>query len=66
MSYPLVLASDGFPPENDSVEACNDFKVKYIITPKGSLKDQAIKEKAEELGIVCLSTESNERPFDHR
>jgi phosphoribosylaminoimidazolecarboxamide formyltransferase/IMP cyclohydrolase len=66
MSYPLVLASDGFPPENDSVEACNDFNVKYIITPKGSLKDQAIKERAEELGIVCLSTESNERPFDHR
>jgi phosphoribosylaminoimidazolecarboxamide formyltransferase/IMP cyclohydrolase len=64
--FPLVLASDGFPPENDSVESCYDYDIKYIITPKGSLKDETIKERAEELGIICLTTESNERPFVHR
>lgn len=64
--FDLVLATDGFPPETDSVEACAKYGVKGFLSPTGSRKDKAVYDRGVELGLVMLGTESNERPFTHR
>lgn len=62
----LVLATDGFPPETDSIEICHEHGIAALMSPKGSLKDQVILDRANELGLLILYPESNERPFTHR
>lgn len=62
----LVLATDGFPPEIDSVEACAEHDVRGFISPKGSLKDEPVLDRAIELDLIVMTTKSNERPFTHR
>jgi phosphoribosylaminoimidazolecarboxamide formyltransferase/IMP cyclohydrolase len=64
--YPLVLATDGFPPEKDSVETCDEYHIEVFMSPKGSLKDQIVQNRADELGLITLIPKSNERPFTHR
>jgi phosphoribosylaminoimidazolecarboxamide formyltransferase/IMP cyclohydrolase len=64
--YPLVLATDGFPPEPDSIETCHRYGISALMSPRGSIKDQIVLDRANELGMVTLSPESNERPFVHR
>lgn len=63
---PLVLASDGFIPEMDSIEVCYEHGVTNLMTPRGALKEGTIRKRADELGIRYLTTRSNERPFVHR
>ena len=64
--YPLVLATDGFPPETDSVEMCHRYGISALMSPRGSRKDQLVLDRANNLGLVTLSPVSNERPFTHR
>ncbi|MDY6835768.1 MAG: hypothetical protein SVY53_13300 [Chloroflexota bacterium] len=64
--YPLVLATDGFPPEIDSVETCHEYGMSALMSPRGSIKDQIVLDRANQLGLVTLSPVSNERPFTHR
>ncbi|MBE0415941.1 MAG: hypothetical protein IBX36_05310 [Dehalococcoidia bacterium] len=64
--FPLVLATDGFPPEPDSIETSYRYGISALMSPRGSRKDQVVLDRANELGMVMLSPESNERPFTHR
>ena len=58
-----VAASDAFFPFPDSVEALAAVGVKTIIVTGGSRMDEAVKEKAEELGVTLLFTQ--DRHFRH-
>jgi phosphoribosylaminoimidazolecarboxamide formyltransferase/IMP cyclohydrolase len=62
----LVLATDGFPPEPDSVEACAKYGVNGFLSPIGSQRDNDVYKRGVELGLVMLTTKRNERPFTHR
>ncbi|QGS52261.1 bifunctional phosphoribosylaminoimidazolecarboxamide formyltransferase/IMP cyclohydrolase [Spiroplasma tabanidicola] len=57
------LASDAFLPFNDVVELASQYKVKAIIQPGGSLKDQESIDLANEKGIAMIFT--NIRHFKH-
>jgi phosphoribosylaminoimidazolecarboxamide formyltransferase / IMP cyclohydrolase len=58
-----VLASDGFLPKLDNVEALAKEKVSAIIQPGGSVEDQAIIRACDEHGIKMVLT--GERSFRH-
>ena len=58
-----ILASDAFFPFSDSIEIAADQGVKVIIQPGGSIKDQDVIDKANELGLVMAFT--NTRHFYH-
>ncbi len=58
-----VLASDGFFPFADSIEAAHKAGIKAIIQPGGSIRDEEVISKANELGIAMLFT--NVRHFKH-
>jgi len=58
-----VLASDGFLPKLDNVEALAKEKVSAIVQPGGSLEDQAIVKACDEHGIKMVLT--GERSFRH-
>lgn len=58
-----VLASDGFFPKEDAVRAAHKKGIKAIIQPGGSIKDKAIIELCDKLGISMLFT--NIRHFRH-
>ncbi len=59
----LVVASDAFFPFSDSVEFIHSKGVKWIIQPGGSIKDEEVISKAEQLGVTIIMT--GERHFKH-
>ena len=58
-----VLASDGFFPFSDTVNIANEFGIKSIIQPGGSLRDQDSIDMCNKLGISMIFT--NKRYFLH-
>lgn len=64
--FELVLATDGFPPEVDSVEVCAQYGAQGFMSPIGSLKDNKVYNRAVDLGLILLTPKNNERPFTHR
>ncbi len=58
-----VLASDGFFPFSDSVEIANDYGIKSIIQPGGSVRDKESIDMCNKLGISMIFT--NRRHFLH-
>jgi len=58
-----ILASDAFFPFSDSIELAAAAGVRVIIQPGGSVKDQDVIDKANELGLVMAFT--NKRHFYH-
>lgn len=60
---PLVLASDAFFPFDDIVTLANEYNIKAIIQPGGSINDQKSIDKCDELGISMVFT--NVRHFRH-
>jgi phosphoribosylaminoimidazolecarboxamide formyltransferase/IMP cyclohydrolase len=58
-----VLASDGFLPKLDNVEALAKEKVPAIVQPGGSVEDQSIVKACDEHGIKMVLT--GERSFRH-
>ena len=62
-AHGAVLASDGFFPFSDSVEIANQYGIKSIIQPGGSVRDQESIDMCNELGISMIFT--NKRHFLH-
>ncbi len=58
-----VLISDAFFPFRDSIEAANEYGVKYIVEPGGSIRDEEVIEACNEFGIAMLFT--GRRHFKH-
>lgn len=58
-----ILISDAFFPFRDSIEAANEYGVKYIIEPGGSIRDQEVIEACNEFGIAMAFT--GRRHFRH-
>jgi phosphoribosylaminoimidazolecarboxamide formyltransferase / IMP cyclohydrolase len=58
-----VLISDAFFPFRDSVEAANDFGVRYIVQPGGSIRDKEVIDACNEFGISMVFT--SRRHFRH-
>ncbi|TKG88632.1 bifunctional phosphoribosylaminoimidazolecarboxamide formyltransferase/IMP cyclohydrolase [Puteibacter caeruleilacunae] len=58
-----VLISDAFFPFRDSVEAANEFGIKYIVEPGGSIRDEEVIEACDEYGIAMVFT--GVRHFKH-
>jgi phosphoribosylaminoimidazolecarboxamide formyltransferase/IMP cyclohydrolase len=58
-----VMASDAFFPFPDSVEEAHKNGISAIIQPGGSIKDEEVFKKAEELGIAMVTT--GVRAFRH-
>ena len=58
-----VLASDGFFPFADTVELANEFGIKAIIQPGGSLRDQESIDMCNSKGISMVFTQK--RHFLH-
>ena len=58
-----VLISDAFFPFRDSIEAANEFGVKYIVEPGGSIRDQEVIDACNEYGIGMVFT--GRRHFRH-
>ncbi|MGE3975590.1 MAG: bifunctional phosphoribosylaminoimidazolecarboxamide formyltransferase/IMP cyclohydrolase [Bdellovibrionales bacterium] len=59
----LILASDGFFPFADSVDFSAKAKVKWIIQPGGSIKDEEVIQSARDHGINMILT--GRRHFKH-
>ncbi|MFV0554820.1 MAG: bifunctional phosphoribosylaminoimidazolecarboxamide formyltransferase/IMP cyclohydrolase [Mangrovibacterium sp.] len=58
-----VVISDAFFPFRDSVEAANEYGVKYIVEPGGSIRDEEVIEACNEFGMAMLFT--GRRHFKH-
>ncbi len=58
-----ILASDGFFPFADSIEALGEAKVSAVIQPGGSIKDNEVIEAADKLGLKMIFTKM--RHFKH-
>ncbi len=58
-----VLISDAFFPFRDSIEAANEFGVKYIVEPGGSIRDEEVIEACNEFDIAMVFTGT--RHFKH-
>jgi phosphoribosylaminoimidazolecarboxamide formyltransferase / IMP cyclohydrolase len=58
-----VLVSDAFFPFRDSIEAANEYGVKYIVEPGGSIRDQEVIDACNEFGIAMVFT--GRRHFKH-
>ena len=52
----LVLASDGFFPFTDNIEVANNYNIKHIIHPGGSMADEVVQEACDKHGIMMLNT----------
>lgn len=50
------LLSDGFFPQKDNIELANQYGVKFIATPMGSIRDNEIIETADKYGITLIDT----------
>lgn len=59
----LILISDAFFPFADSIEAANEYGIKYIVQPGGSIRDNEVIQKADECGMAMIFT--GERHFRH-
>ncbi|MCX7845292.1 MAG: bifunctional phosphoribosylaminoimidazolecarboxamide formyltransferase/IMP cyclohydrolase [Dictyoglomaceae bacterium] len=57
------LASDAFFPFPDSIELAGKYGIRAIIQPSGSIRDEEVIKKAEELGIILVMI--NLRHFRH-
>lgn len=49
--FPLVLTSDGFFPFSDSIEVANEYNVKHIVQPGGSMRDKEVIDTASKCGM---------------
>lgn len=58
-----VVISDAFFPFRDSIEAANEYNIKYIVEPGGSIRDQEVIDACDEFGIAMLFT--GRRHFKH-
>ncbi len=58
-----VVISDAFFPFRDSIEAANEYGVKYIVEPGGSIRDQEVINACNEFGIAMVFT--GRRHFKH-
>ncbi|MCA9808115.1 MAG: bifunctional phosphoribosylaminoimidazolecarboxamide formyltransferase/inosine monophosphate cyclohydrolase [Cyanobacteria bacterium HKST-UBA06] len=58
-----ILASDGFFPATDNIEAAAEAGIRIIIQPGGSLKDADVIAKANDCGMVMVTT--GQRCFKH-
>jgi phosphoribosylaminoimidazolecarboxamide formyltransferase/IMP cyclohydrolase len=58
-----VLISDAFFPFRDSIEAANEYGVKYIVEPGGSIRDNEVIAACNEFGIAMAFT--GRRHFKH-
>lgn len=58
-----VLISDAFFPFRDSIEAANEYGVKFIVEPGGSIRDKEVIEACDEFGIAMVFT--GRRHFKH-
>ena len=59
----LLLISDAFFPFRDSIDACAELGVKYIIQPGGSIRDEEVITACNEHGIAMEFT--SVRHFRH-
>ena len=59
----LLLASDAFLPFADNVEIAHKYNIKAIIAPQGSMRDQEVIDKANQLGIALYFIKT--RHFRH-
>lgn len=62
-SKDAVLASDGFFPAVDNIEVAAQNRIKAIIQPGGSIKDNLVIEQCNKYGIIMVTT--NMRHFKH-
>lgn len=58
-----VLISDAYFPFRDSVDAANEFGIRYIVQPGGSIRDQEVIDACNEYGIAMVFT--GRRHFRH-
>ena len=58
-----VLISDAFFPFRDSVEVANEYAVKYIVQPGGSIRDEDVIAACNEFDIAMVFT--GRRHFKH-
>ncbi|HLV29956.1 MAG TPA: bifunctional phosphoribosylaminoimidazolecarboxamide formyltransferase/IMP cyclohydrolase [Chitinispirillaceae bacterium] len=58
-----VVISDAFFPFRDSIEAANEYGVKYIVEPGGSIRDKEVIDACNEFGIAMVFT--GRRHFKH-
>ena len=58
-----VLISDAFFPFRDSIDTANEFGVKYIVQPGGSIRDEEVIQACDEFGIAMAFTQR--RHFRH-
>ena len=56
LSSPIVMASDGFFPFEDSIEQAASQGIQWIIQPGGSRRDPSILQKARSLGLHIVLT----------
>lgn len=59
----VILASDAFFPFSDSVEIAARSGVKWVLQPGGSVKDEEVFTRAQELGVNMIVT--GQRHFKH-
>jgi len=58
-----VLISDAFFPFRDNIDAANEFGIKYIVEPGGSIRDEEVIAACDEFGIAMVFT--GMRHFKH-
>ena len=58
-----VLISDAFFPFRDSIEAANEYGIKFIVEPGGSIRDEEVIDACNEFDIAMLFT--GRRHFKH-
>ncbi len=56
ISSPIVMASDGFFPFEDSIEQAASEGIQWIIQPGGSIRDTSVIQKARSLGLHMVLT----------
>ncbi|MGI9548596.1 MAG: bifunctional phosphoribosylaminoimidazolecarboxamide formyltransferase/IMP cyclohydrolase [Bdellovibrionales bacterium] len=59
----LVLASDAFFPFSDSIDQASQAGIQWIIQPGGSIKDEEVLQKSQDLGMNMILT--GRRHFKH-
>ena len=56
LSSPVVMASDGFFPFEDSIVRAGEEGIFWVIQPGGSVKDKQVVQKAKEWGVNIIRT----------
>ena len=51
-----ILISDAFFPFPDNVELAHEYGIKAIVQPGGSIRDNKVIEKCDELGVTMIFT----------